>query len=465
MISQAPLLLWLLLQLSLALPLAANEQQAFVGATVIDGTGVPPLENAVLTIQGERIVGLTKRRETAVDAEVTQIDVAGKWIIPGLIDAHVHLFQSGGLYTRPDIIDLRAMQSYPSEIQVIKDNLEITLRRYLASGVTAILDLGGPIWNFAARDMAKAFPAAPRVAVGGPLLSTYLPAALRTRDPPIIRIESLQQARVEVRNQLAHDADLIKIWFVSPRADLAPDLAWVRAAIAEAHEAGVPVVAHATQLRVAKAVVEAGIDILAHSVDDQPVDAALLKAMRQREVIYIPTLMVEPRYRAVFDRNVALNPIERRFGDPAIIASWGDIDRLPKHLLPNWLTGTASPGLDPVMARNLKRVYAGGISVAAGSDAGNIGTLHGPSLHHELALMAEAGLDPMTILTAATQGGAAAMGRSDELGSLKSGHYADFLILDANPLIKIENTQKIWRVVKAGQLWDPDELVSRPAVP
>jgi imidazolonepropionase-like amidohydrolase len=316
-----------LLLLERLLPSIAEERRlAFVGATGIDGTGAPPIEDLVLLVRGERIAAIGRVSEVEIPRDAERVSASGRWIIPGLIDAHVHFFQSGGLYTRPDIIDLRAVRPYEVEIAAIGANIEATLARYLASGVTSVVDVGGPMGNFDVRALARRSPTAPRVAVAGPLLGRYAPPELSADDPPIIEIETREQARAEVRRQLAQGPDLIKIWFVFPEADLGPDLAWVRAAIEESHAAGVPVVAHATQLRVARAVVETGAEVLAHSIDDEPIDQALLDLMRERGVIYTTTLMVGPRYRAVFGRHLELSGIERRLGNPEVIQSLGELD-------------------------------------------------------------------------------------------------------------------------------------------
>jgi imidazolonepropionase-like amidohydrolase len=97
--------------------------------------------------------------------------------------------------------------------------------------------------------------------------------------------------------------------------------------------------------------------------------------------------------------------------------------------------------------------------VAAGSDAGNIGSLHGPALHRELELMRRAGMTPHQVLRAATLGSAQAMGRADRLGSIEPGKAADLVILDEDPLRDIRNTQRIHRVMKDGVLYDPAVLV------
>jgi hypothetical protein len=142
---------------------------------------------------------------------------------------------------------------------------------------------------------------------------------------------------------------------------------------------------------------------------------------------YTTKLMVGPRYRAVFGRHLELSTIGRRVADPEAIESLGELDRLPRALLPPWVVRRPPLPMTPLIASNLRRVHAAGITIAAGTDAGNIGTLHGPSLHRELELMVEAEPSPIAALTAATRGGAAVMGRSDQLGTLEPGKLADLV--------------------------------------
>src|SRR4030095_11453019 len=104
------------------------------------------------------------------DARV--IDCKGKFILPGYIDTHVHFFQSGDLFTRPDGADLNSVRPYKDEVAWIKKNLPDTFERYLRSGITSVVDVGGPMWNFEVRKIANATPKAPRVAVAGPLISS-----------------------------------------------------------------------------------------------------------------------------------------------------------------------------------------------------------------------------------------------------------------------------------------------------
>ena len=353
---------------------------------------------------------------------------------------------------------LRSLRAYEDEVARVRGGLDVTLARYLASGITAVIDVGGPMWNFAVRARAEALRFAPSVAVAGPLLAPYAPPALAADDPPIVRIRTPAEARAEVRIQLAHEPDLIKIWMVLRGTTLEGERPWVRAAIAESHAAGVPVVVHATRRRIARAAIEDGADILAHGIEDREIDDSLLRLMKRRGVIYTTTLMVREGYGEVLGQAVRLSEIERRLGDPDAIASFGDLAALPRALRPGWRPPAA---VAPTIGRNLARVHAAGVRIAAGSDAGNIGTLHGPALHRELELMVtEAGLPPSSVLVAATAGGAALMGREAELGTIEAGKRADLVVLDADPLADIRNTRQIHRIVKAGVVHDPADIMA-----
>jgi cytosine/adenosine deaminase-related metal-dependent hydrolase len=164
------------------------------------------LDDRVVLIAGERISAVGAARDVAIPAGTTVAGGPGTWVIPGLIDAHVHFFQSGGLYTRPDAFDLTARVPYAEERARIRDRLDETFARYLASGVTAVLD-AGPMWNFEVRARAAASRLAPRVEVAGPLIASVPRPQLALDDPPILEILTPEAARAEVRRQAEHKPD------------------------------------------------------------------------------------------------------------------------------------------------------------------------------------------------------------------------------------------------------------------
>lgn len=427
---------------------AAEKITVLAGATVIDGIAERPMDNAVVVIRNDRIHAIARQAEGAVPAGVREIDVSGKWIVPGLIDAHVHFFQSGGLYTRPDVIDLRHIRSYEDEIARIRERLPETLERYLVSGITSVADLAGPGWTYELRALASDTKVSPRVMLSGPGLTAQLPAGLDGKHAPALVVRSPEQAIAVVRRLAAQRPDFLKIWFSPARGmNLAREFTWIRAAIREAHTLDLRVAVHATQIEIARRMVDAGADILVHSIDDRPIDLGLLSAMRAGGVLYIPTLGVSRRYAEVLGQQLELTPFEQAMGDAEVIDSLDDLTRLSRtHRRPQ-------QAMDSRVARdNLLRMHRAGITIAAGSDAGNIGSLHGPGLHRELELMVDAGLTPTDVLLAATRGGAQVMGQSRELGRLEPGLLADLLLLDADPQKDIRNTRRIAMVMKGGRV-------------
>jgi imidazolonepropionase-like amidohydrolase len=440
---------------------------AISGATVVhperDGPAAVAPDSTIL-VAGNRIQAVGSTASIRVPANATVIDGRGRWVVPGLVDAHVHFFQSGNLYTRPDVADFNSWMPYAREDERNRARLAATFRVWLASGVTSVVDVGGPFWNFAVRDEAGRTAAAPRVAVAGPLLSLIDRPQLDLGDPPIIRVASPQAARDLARRELARRPDWVKVWFIHrPGDDLAAQEAIVRAAAEEAHAAGVRLAVHATELAAAKAALRAGADYLVHSVEDEPVDAEFLALARQRRALYCPTLFVRAGYALALSGTWKPTAEEAARADPRIVAALGDLPRIPRALVPErvarLLADPRAPAPPDVALRNLRAVRDAGIDVVMGTDAGNIGTVHGPSVFREMALMESAGLTPLDVLRSATVHGARAMGREGEMGIIAPGKLADLVVLDADPLLGTAALGRIHRVVKDGRVFDAEDLL------
>src|SRR3954470_21851928 len=147
---------------------------AIIGATVVQpekDAAHAAMPDATVLVRGDRIVAVGPSATTKVPDGATRIDGKGRWLIPGMIDGHVHFFQSGNLYTRPDVADFNAVMPYAKEVARNQARLPATFKVWLASGVTSVIDVGGPFWNFQVRDAANSSDAAPRVATTGPLIS------------------------------------------------------------------------------------------------------------------------------------------------------------------------------------------------------------------------------------------------------------------------------------------------------
>lgn len=439
---------------------------AIVGVTVVnperDGAGAT-MADATVIIRGDRIAAVGPRASTAVPAGAKQIDGKGRWLIPGLIDGHVHFFQSGNLYTRPDGADFNAVVPYAQEDARNKARLPATFKVWLASGVTSVIDIGGPFWNFDMRDLANQTAAAPRVEVAGPLISMVDRAALDLGDPPIIRIESPEAARALVARELPRKPDFIKVWFIhQPGDDMEKQIAIVKAAGDAAHAAGLRLAVHATELDTAKGSLRAGADYLVHSVFEEPIDDEFVAMMKKNHAILCPTLFVRNGYAYALSNRWQATPEEQRLADPQILAAMHDLDRMPADKIPPRVAKLMAdkPAIKPptVSMQNLKKLWDAGIPIAMGTDAGNVGTLHGPSVFREMALMQDAGLTPLQVLRSATTNGAKAMGR-DDLGAIAPGKLADLVLLDADPLSGVSNLSQSEKVIKNGVVYDPQALI------
>ena len=442
---------------------AHTEKISLVGATVINPADGKVLPNATIVIDGDRIERLAMGKQDAATLG-KQIACVGKFILPGYIDTHVHFFQSGDLFTRPDVADLTKVRPYAEEVAWVKSHPPDVFSRYLRSGITSVVDVGGPFWNFEVRKTAKATAKAPRVAVAGPLISSVSRPQLDLGDPPIVKIETPEQAREFVRKLAAQNPDLVKIWYIVDKDHPVESFRPIaHATIEESHAHKIRVAVHATELETARAAVEEGADILVHSVIDKPVDDAFVKLLKERNIILCPTLVVFERYGRTFSHQLNLTPEEQKWGNPEVIASL-DVTKIPQDKLPQRIKDAlADPkaALDKinktyeVALPNLKRLEDAGVTIAAGTDAGNIGTIHGPALFREFQLMKEAGLTPMQILQCATVNAAKLFGGETgaNVGKIENGYSADLVILKSNPLEDIRHTSDIDTVIKNGMAY------------
>ena len=453
----------LVLVLSLVTTAIHAEKISLVGGTVINPADGKVLPNATVVIDGDKIERVAMGRQDAATLG-KQIPCVGKFILPGYIDTHVHFFQSGDLFTRPDGADLNRVRPYKDEVAWVKSHLNDVFERYLRCGITSVVDVGGPFWNFEVRKTANETAKAPRVAVAGPLISSVSREKLDLGDPPIVKIDTPDQAREFVRKLAQQKPDLVKIWYIvdkdHPVESFRPI---VRATIEESHAHKIRVAVHATELETARAAVEEGADVLVHSVIDKPIDDAFVKLLKDHHTILCPTLVVFERYGRTFSHQLNLTPEEQKWGNPEVIASL-DVTKIPPDKLPQRIKDALAK-TDETMSRikktyevalpNLKKLEDAGITIAAGTDAGNIGTIHGPALFREFQLMKEAGLTPMQILQCTTANAAKLFGGDigGRIGKIEDGYLADLVVLNSNPLDDIAHASDIDMVIKNGVVY------------
>jgi len=453
---------------------ASNEKIALINGTLINPGTADVVPNAVIVIDGDQISAVGKQGASTPEGART-IDCKGKFILPGYVDAHVHFFQSGDIYTRPDAVDLTGIRPYKDEIAWVKRNLADVFARYIRCGITSVVDVGGPLWNFEMRKIANSTAKAPRVAAAGPLISSVSRPQLDLGDPPIVKIDTPEQGREMVTKLAEHAPDYIKIWYIvnseNPVEKFQPV---VHAVIEESHARKLRVAVHATELEAARTAVNEGADLLVHSVNDALVDEAFVKLLKEKGTVLCPTLVVFERYGRTFANKLNLTQEEKEWGNPEVIASL-DVTKIPSDKVPERIKSALTnpdAALDrirktyDIALKNLKTLVEAGITVATGTDAGNIGTIHGPALFREFQLMKEAGLSPMQILQCTTANGAKVFDTTGgssfrsspppRIGTIKPGNLADLVILRSNPLDDISHASDIESVFKNGVLYPAD---------
>jgi imidazolonepropionase-like amidohydrolase len=408
--------------------------------TLIDGTGHAPLPNAAMILDNGRIawVGPAAKLNPPPSAPVT--DLQGKYIMPGIINLHGHLGNTLELTQDPK--------------NFTRENVEKQLKLYASYGVTSVVSMGtdGDLIFPMRAEQRAGRPHMTRIFTAGrgfTGVGGYPTTAQGMKGVPF-EVATTAEVDRDVAQLADKRVDLVKIWVddhLGREKKIPLDLA--KAIIADAHKHGLKVAAHIFYLDDAKALISAGLDGLAHSVRDKPVDDELIASMK--------------KYGA-FQEAATLTREESTF----IFAKPGPLlsDTFFTHgVSPGVLATLRSPAYqnrsaaDPDYAKypqflqtamqNLKKLADSGVTIGFGTDSGPPGRFQGYFEHWELQLMAEAGLTPMHVIAAATHNAAAFL-RAKDLGTLERGKWADLIVLGKSPLEDIRNTRSIEMVMIAG---------------
>ena len=431
---------------------------AVVGGTLVDGTGAPPVTDAAVVFRDGRITCAGPRSRCPVPADVPVVDAGDRWIIPGLVDGHVHYSQTGWADGRPDqAADLRERGwRYDVAMAENRAHPERWHRAYLCSGVTAVWDVGGYPWTWDLRERAEADPRAPHVVAAGPLLSTRDHWLNLPGERQFLHLSDAEAAEGAAEYLVASGTDQIKVWYLVGEDDpaAAHHQRMLRIAAEVAEEAGVPLIVHATGLWQAKDALRAGADHLVHSVYDQEVDEEFVELARAAGASYNPTLTVFRGVREFAERRFDGADLDLACVDPTTLAKARETEGVPGGVSPERTRQLREAGdaRYRLMLRNLRTVHEAGIPVVMGTDAGNTLTLHGPSVFAEMEAMQEAGLSPMEVLLASTRNAARAMGRGEELGTVEPGRVADLVLLAADPTEDVSAVRTRTAVIRAGWL-------------
>ncbi|MEO7524083.1 MAG: amidohydrolase family protein, partial [Ferruginibacter sp.] len=398
------------------------------------------------------------------------------FLLPGFTDAHVHFFQTGGLYTRPDAIDLRKHMPFDKEIEWAHVNMIDALKRYVQNGITSVIDVGATNNFLQLRNKFKDKSYAPAVYMTGPLLTSQEPAPFKKlgNDEPFSLVTNTEEAKKMVQEELAFHPDFIKIWYIIDQADKEGSARKyqpvVKAIIEEAHKNNLKVAVHATERITAQLAIESGCDFLVHSVDDEIVSDDFIKLIKSKHIILCPTLVVFDGYGKSFGQQLDFSLNELRHANPQQLGSLYDLKHLPeKGMIDSYKQAIRNnkpkyDRQDSVSYVNLKKMVDAGVRIAAGTDAGNIGTLHATSFLNELNKMKKSGISNWQILQAATINPSYILNKEKQTGSIAVGKTADMLLLSANPVDSLQNLEKIELVINKGFIIRPDTLIKETAL-
>jgi imidazolonepropionase-like amidohydrolase len=394
--------------------------QAFVGASLIDTYLGNVMSPATVIVRDGRIAALGAAAVVRVPEGATRIDMTGKFLTQGLVSAHVHVSDVNGL----------APRAYTDE------NTRRQLGVFARYGITSVLSLGGEAAPaFAARDAqaTRALDRA-RIFVSGDVLIPRTPAEARTE---VARVAALRPDWIKIRV----DDNLGATTKMPP--------AVFQAVMTEAHARGLKVAAHIFYLDDAKALLKAGVDMIAHSVRDRELDDEFITLMKARSVPYCPTLTRElSTFVYESEPDFFSDPVFLREADSAVVARLREPAR--RQAMRDSKAAQAYKAALPVASRNLKRAADAGVLIAMGTDAGpSPDRFQGYFEHLEMAMMVDAGLTPAQVLRSATVHAAQAAGMK-EVGVIDVGAWADLVAFDRDPLKDIRNTRAIHGVWVAG---------------
>ena len=453
------------------------------GMTLIDGVSDTPIQDAVMVIENGTIKSVGRRGTLTIPAGAQRINAAGKTIMPGIIALHAHVGRNrADLY--PNLVDKDVLAWGPGAVQQTRESIQRAANAYLYYGVTHNISLGydqQPMIDFMLEQRAGKVAGARIYSAG----TGYAVKEYRPDDPDLHRPTTPEEARAMVRMEAAKNLgtpSVTKFWVDDSRSPpkLTPEV--YGAIIDESHKHRKKAVVHTFSLEDGKELMRRGVDAITHTVQE-PVDEEYLRLAKERNVTMIFDILRanessdyidDVRLPLLFPASV-LQVVRQREssserGSQDRAASAANLTRtrtITAAARAAGITGqiyvtTDLREINALSLRQAARMAAAGVTFAIGSDSGEPQNFSGQSEHREMETLVNGGIPPMQVLKAATANGAKFLGIDKTHGTLVPGKMANFLVLSANPLTDIRNSQKIEAVWVNGKPVDRTALERRP---
>ncbi len=444
--------LWIVLLVAVPVIPQQKTPLYITGGTLIDGKGGPPLPQAVVIVDGERITVVGRQSALKIPPGAKIIDATGKYLLPGLIDTHVHLEYVG----LSDVGELPAVWDSPDKI---KELIMINARLDLIGGITTVRDLGSTALVLQVRDEINAGKiAGPRILAAGMQLVKTTPGAAKVG--MFLDYDGPDDARAKVRRLASSRVDLIKIRLTHQRA--VPSLEEVRAIVDEAHKLGLRATVHTDVPAddLVRLAVDAGADGIEHNAPLRLKDDALLGEIARKGM----TVMAGSGefYVQRFEDAGLGDPIGqaaiRLFPDGVVSALRQGAAVLRKQTAQMKASGWDAEQVRAGFIRETDRARKAGVLLIFGTDAGAFLAIHGEeykALYGETRM----GSTAMEAILMATRDAAKALGKEREIGTVEAGRLADLIIVEADPLGDLRNLRNLYRVIKGGVVYDPAGLL------
>lgn len=410
--------------------------------TLIDGTGAPAKRDMTIIVDGDSIA-VVAPSAVVPHPTGTVIDGRGKYLMPGMMDIHIHLraHATGSILdraTKPDLGIARA-----------------ALASYLYYGFTTIYDAGNQpevILPLRADERAGKIQSPHIFATGN--LVTY-PGS--HGDAIAVRVSDFEKDKALLDRHIAEQKpDMLKLtydeegWGARPMITLMP-LDQLQKIIEYYNEHGIRTTVHVSNERRAIEAIYAGVDTLAHPVIQGPVSDNFVRLMAAKKVPFATTLTIGEGYGRLVDHPEFVDA-------PDFVASFSPVERMTlkttvraQYRTRDWTRWMNV--MTPICQENIRKVVAAGGIGALGTDQSS-----GPAGHRELELLVKAGIPPLQVLKMATLNGAVFLGKADRMGSVETGKLADLVLLNADPVADIGNVGDIALVIKAGTIVDESTL-------